>query len=73
MMRLDPRRQAEVQRPDGEVHQVGAHVAHRARAEGYPNADAVMRGGLLLGCHQGIGDAEVDTMCAVFDQFAAKF
>lgn len=50
-----------------------AGIAHRARAEGYPNADAVMRGGLLLGCHQGIGDAEVDTMCAVFEQFAAKF
>jgi CDP-4-dehydro-6-deoxyglucose reductase, E1 len=50
-----------------------ANIERRERDGGYPNADAVMRGGMLLGCHQGIGADDVDRMCEVFSDFAAKF
>lgn len=47
-------------------------IARRERQGGYPNADAVMQGGLLIGCHQGLADQDVDRICAVFDEFAGK-
>ncbi len=50
-----------------------AGIARRERKGGYPNADAVMRGGLLLGCHQGLDSSDVDHVCGVFDQFAKQF
>ncbi len=50
-----------------------AGIARRERSGGYPNADAVMRGGILLGCHQGIGADDVDAICKTFRQFAARF
>jgi CDP-4-dehydro-6-deoxyglucose reductase, E1 len=50
-----------------------AGIERRERDGGYPNADAVMRGGVLLGCHQGIGAQDVDRMCEVFSDFAKKF
>lgn len=31
-------------------------ILHRANSEGYPYADQVMRGGMLLGCHHGLTD-----------------
>jgi CDP-6-deoxy-D-xylo-4-hexulose-3-dehydrase len=48
-------------------------IARRERTGGYPNADAVMSGGLLLGCHQGLRAADIDRICGVFGEFAAKF
>ncbi len=50
-----------------------SRIARRECKGGYPNADAVMRGGLLLGCHQGLRFADVDRICEVFQEFAAKF
>jgi len=35
------------------------NVAHKAAAEGYPEADKVMRGGMLLACHHGLSDAQI--------------
>ncbi len=35
------------------------NVAHKATAEGYPEADKVMRGGMLLACHHGLSDAQI--------------
>lgn len=32
---------------------------HRASANGYPEADKVMRGGMLLACHHGLNDAQI--------------
>jgi CDP-6-deoxy-D-xylo-4-hexulose-3-dehydrase len=32
---------------------------HKAAAEGYPEADKVMRGGMLLACHHGLNDAQI--------------
>jgi CDP-4-dehydro-6-deoxyglucose reductase, E1 len=50
-----------------------SQIPHRRREEGYPNADAVMRGGLLIGCHQGLGADDVDYVCSVFAGFAERF
>jgi CDP-6-deoxy-D-xylo-4-hexulose-3-dehydrase len=48
-------------------------IVRKERKGGYPNADAVMRGGLLVGCHQGLGPDDVDHLCSVFSDFAKKF
>jgi CDP-6-deoxy-D-xylo-4-hexulose-3-dehydrase len=39
-----------------------AGVPHRIGPGGTPNSDAVFLGGLLVGCHQGLDDDEVDTI-----------
>ena len=36
---------------------------------GYPNADQVMRGGFLLGCHQGMGTDETEIIESAFKSF----
>lgn len=48
-------------------------VVHRARIGGYPVADVVMAGGILLACHHGLTDAQIDHMHAVFEDFAATY
>lgn len=50
-----------------------AGIPHRAPAEGFPNADRVMRGGMLIGCHQGLGQAELAHVFQSFRDFAAKY
>jgi CDP-6-deoxy-D-xylo-4-hexulose-3-dehydrase len=49
-----------------------ARVTYRASPAGYPVADEVMRGGILLACHHGLDDAQIDWMHEQFEQFAAK-
>ncbi|WP_271948811.1 DegT/DnrJ/EryC1/StrS family aminotransferase [Ruegeria faecimaris] len=48
-------------------------VDYRADPAGYPNSDAVMRGGILLACHHGLIQAQIDYMHAKFEEFALKF
>lgn len=48
------------------------NVPRRENEMGYPNADRVMRGGILLGCHQGMGEDAVDYVCETFRAFAEK-
>jgi CDP-6-deoxy-D-xylo-4-hexulose-3-dehydrase len=48
-------------------------IKRRDSAHGYPNSDQVMRGGILLGCHQGMDTAQTDYICDVFEQFAQQF
>lgn len=50
-----------------------AGIEHRADSRGFANADLVMEGGVLLGCHQGMDDDQIDYLCDVFRQFAASF
>ena len=45
-------------------------IRRREDDAGYPNADRVMSGGLLLGCHQGMGEPELEYMAEVFSTFA---
>ncbi len=44
----------------------------RTAPEGYPNADRVMHGGLLLGCHQGMTAEDLDYIKSTFAEFAAQ-
>jgi len=48
-------------------------ISHRADPEGYPNADYIMRGGILLGCHQGMKDEQVEYIKDTFKSFASRF
>jgi CDP-6-deoxy-D-xylo-4-hexulose-3-dehydrase len=49
-----------------------ANVCHRAAPDGYPMADAVMRGGILLACHHGLDEAQIDHMHTSFQSFADR-
>jgi CDP-4-dehydro-6-deoxyglucose reductase, E1 len=40
---------------------------------GYPNADNVMRGGILIACHHGLTDNMLEHIHNTFKAFAAKF
>ncbi|WP_066778109.1 DegT/DnrJ/EryC1/StrS family aminotransferase [Sphingomonas sp. CCH5-D11] len=48
------------------------NVEVRTAAGGYPMADAVMRGGILLACHHGLTDAEIDYIHTCFEEFASQ-
>lgn len=45
-------------------------VACRTGEGGYPVADAVMRGGILLACHHGLDEAQIDYLQQTFAAFA---
>jgi CDP-6-deoxy-D-xylo-4-hexulose-3-dehydrase len=45
----------------------------RVDPSGYPIADAVMRGGILLACHHGLNDDHVDYMHARVADFLSRF
>jgi len=49
-----------------------ANIPHRADPEGFPNANRVMQGGILLGCHQGMDDSQLGYVCDVFREFAKQ-
>ncbi|KTC84672.1 MULTISPECIES: DegT/DnrJ/EryC1/StrS family aminotransferase [Legionella] len=47
-----------------------SNIERRESAAGYPNADRVMRGGILLGCHHGLTPEMMDHIHQSFEQFA---
>jgi CDP-6-deoxy-D-xylo-4-hexulose-3-dehydrase len=47
-------------------------VASRTRSGGYPAADDVMRGGVLIACHHGLDDAQIAHVHESFEAFAAE-
>jgi CDP-4-dehydro-6-deoxyglucose reductase, E1 len=49
-----------------------ANITHKADPAGYPNADRVMEGGILLGCHQGMDEAQMEYVFDVFKTLAAR-
>lgn len=49
-----------------------ADIPRRDHPQGYGNADRVMRGGVLIGCHQGMGDEEVAYVQESFGAFADR-
>jgi CDP-6-deoxy-D-xylo-4-hexulose-3-dehydrase len=49
-----------------------ASIRHRAAPEGYPNADRVMRGGMLLACHHGLTSDQLAYVHEQFRAFAAQ-
>jgi CDP-4-dehydro-6-deoxyglucose reductase, E1 len=48
-----------------------AGIERREHPGGYPNADRVTSGGLLLGCHQGMTREQIDHVMDTFGEFAA--
>lgn len=50
-----------------------AGIARKESPDGYPNADRVMRGGMLIACHHGLNDAQIDYVHETFSQFAARY
>ena len=49
-----------------------ANIEHRADPAGYPNADRIMESGILLGCHQGLDDKQLDYLYDVFRSLAER-
>ena len=45
------------------------NVAHKAAKGGYPEADKVMRGGMLLACHHGLNDAQLSHVMESVTEF----
>lgn len=45
------------------------HQAHKASAAGYPEADKVMRGGMLLACHHGLNEAQLSHVMESVSEF----
>lgn len=48
------------------------NISHRATHDGYPNSDRVMRGGILIGCHQGMREDQLDYVMETFEDFRKK-
>ncbi|MBY0377943.1 MAG: aminotransferase class I/II-fold pyridoxal phosphate-dependent enzyme [Gammaproteobacteria bacterium] len=48
------------------------NIPHKATEDGYPNADQVMRGGILMGCHHGLTDEMVAHMHHTFEKFVEQ-
>ena len=45
------------------------NVAHKAAKGGYPEADKVMRGGMLLACHHGLNEAQISHVMESVTEF----
>ena len=50
-----------------------SQINRREDEAGYPNADRVMVGGLLLGCHQGMKKDQLEHIADVFEAFAKSY
>jgi CDP-6-deoxy-D-xylo-4-hexulose-3-dehydrase len=50
-----------------------ASIERRETPGGYPNADRVMRGGMLLACHHGLTDAQLDYLHEQVRTFLSRY
>ena len=49
-------------------------MRYNKNSNGYPNADYVMEGGILLGCHQGMNEKQLEYIFQIFiDSIASKY
>ena len=48
------------------------NVQHKKSPRGYLNSDKVMAGGILLGCHQGMNNDQLDYVCDIFNDFVKE-
>lgn len=48
-------------------------LPHRARPQGYPQADQVMRGGILLACHHGLSEEQIQHLEQSVEEFLAQY
>lgn len=49
------------------------NLPHKAAAGGYPEADKVMRGGMLLACHHGLSEAQISHVMESVSTFMAQY
>ena len=49
------------------------NVAHKASDNGYPEADKVMRGGMLIACHHGLDQMQIDHIKESVTAFMKQF
>ena len=49
------------------------NIKFKASSEGYPNADRIMKGGLLLPVHHGLTDQMFESLHSVINEFLMKF
>jgi CDP-6-deoxy-D-xylo-4-hexulose-3-dehydrase len=49
-----------------------AAIERRDDPRGYPQADRVMRGGLLVGCHHGLDHRQIAAVHEAFEEFASR-
>lgn len=49
------------------------NIQHKAAKEGYPEADKVMRGGVLLACHNGLNEEQINHIKNSVDTFLGQF
>ncbi len=49
------------------------NIEHRAPSEGFPNADQVMRGGLLMGAHHGMTKEMMNYIHECFEEFVQSY
>ena len=54
-------------------HRGFSKIQSRVSERGYANADQVMRGGILLGCHQGMTEPDTNYICDVFQQLVRRY
>ena len=45
------------------------HLAHKASKAGYPEADKVMRGGMLMACHHGLNAEQISHIMNSMTEF----
>jgi CDP-6-deoxy-D-xylo-4-hexulose-3-dehydrase len=50
-----------------------AKIPCRRNGAGYPNADRVMRGGMLIACHHGLNDKQLEYVHTTFQDFARQY
>ncbi len=49
------------------------HIQRKENTQGYPNADRVMKGGMLIGCHHGLEQNMINHMHNSIEQFIRQF
>jgi CDP-6-deoxy-D-xylo-4-hexulose-3-dehydrase len=49
------------------------NIAHKAASGGYPEADKVMRGGILLACHHGLNEAQIAHVMESVTEFMKSY
>ena len=49
------------------------HIAHKAAPGGYAETDKVMRGGMLMACHHGLREEQVNHMMESITEFMKSF
>jgi CDP-6-deoxy-D-xylo-4-hexulose-3-dehydrase len=49
------------------------NIPHKVAKEGYPEADKVMRGGVLLACHNGLREEQINHIKESVHEFLSKF